>query len=101
MKKITKEEKMEEIARNIRKPIMATSLIAGSLLTILIAGHVHIKWNTNQNQEKMDSITKELETLQQDINTAQSQQEEYKKELDLLESRLAMYQDIVIPDSMK
>lgn len=92
---------MEEIVKKVRKPIMATSFIAGSLLAVLVAGHVHIKWNTNHNEKKIEMITKELETLQKDIDEAESKQAEYKKELDILESRLAMYQDIVIPDSMK
>lgn len=83
------------------KPLMTTSIIAGGLVAVLIAGHVHIKWNTNQNQQMINNITQEIETLQGDINAAEIKQQEYKKELDKLQARLALYQDVVIPDSMK
>ena len=81
--------------------LMMVSLVALGVLSALAVGYVYVNCSIYKNQHSVEIMSKELETLQQQIDTVEIEREEYKKQMDALQAQLAKYQEIIIPDSMQ
>ena len=80
---------------------MVITLIAMCTMIILGVGHIYLGSNIYKNQHTVETLSKELESLEDEVNATTSKQEEYQKQLEQLQSQLSKYQEIVIPESMQ
>ncbi|MBE6024877.1 MAG: hypothetical protein E7231_17140 [Cellulosilyticum sp.] len=81
--------------------LILTSMVALGVLLVLVVGHIYVSCSIYQNQHSIEVMSKELDSLQGEINTVIKEQEEYEKQIAQLQTKLAQYQDIIVPESMQ
>lgn len=80
--------------------LIITTLVAICVTLILAVGDIYINFNVYRKQQIVETLSKDLEVLQKEVDAANQKQVEYKKQIDQLQAQLSKYQDVVIPDSM-
>lgn len=69
--------------------------------TILVGIFIYLNSSIRKNEAAIATLSKELTTLQEQAEEIQSQEAEYKNQLNMLQAELSKYEPVVIPDSMK
>ncbi len=77
-----------------------TSIIV--LATVILASsYIYVNMQIRSNDKKITKIKQEVETINRDIESIKTKQDEYEKRAEELDVQLANFQPIVIPDSLK
>lgn len=69
--------------------------------TILVGIFIYVNSSIHKNEAAIATLSEELTTLQEQAEEIQSQEMEYKNQIDALQAELSKYEPVVIPDSMK
>lgn len=69
--------------------------------TILVGIFIYVNSSIRKNEAAIATLSKELTILQEQAEEIQSQEAEYKNQLDVLQAELSKYEPVVIPESMK
>lgn len=99
--KMTTRRRHRKQQERLLETLIITAIIAMCVMLILGVGHIYVGSKIYKNQHTVEALSKELEGLESQVNDTKGKQDEYKKQFEQLQSQLAKYQDIVIPDSMK
>ena len=63
---------------HILEILMVITLIAMCTMIILGVGHIYLGSNIYKNQHTVETLSKELESLEDEVNATTSKQEEYQ-----------------------
>lgn len=69
--------------------------------TILVGIFIYVNSSIRKNEAAIATLSEELTILQEQAEEIQSQEVEYKNQLDVLQAELSKYKPVIIPDSMK
>lgn len=98
---MSEREKRRKRRKILLEIFIMTAFVTLGIILILGVIHIYMKCNIYINQNEKESISQEIELLQEQIDISKKEQEEYKVQMEHLQIELAKKQDIVIPDSMQ
>ena len=76
--------------------------VGASIGTAILGGiFIYINGAIHKNEAAITTLSNELNILQEQVQEIQSQESQYKNQLDTLQDELSKYEAVVIPDSMK
>lgn len=73
--------------------VVATSLLAGTF--------IYLNSSIKKNEASIATFSKEISSMQEQVEIIKAQEKEYKNKLEALELELSKYEPVIIPDSMK
>lgn len=74
------------------------ALIATS---VLVGTFIYLNSSIHKNESAIATFSKEISSMQEQIEAIQVKEAEYKSKLEALELELSKYEPVIIPDSMK
>lgn len=83
------------------KILLALSIIFCCISIFLLVGDTVVEVGKKQYEEQLDEVQSSGKILEQKLAELNQKQEKYHQEVELLKQKIAQYQPVVIPESMK
>lgn len=69
--------------------------------SLLVGTFIYLNSSIHKNEASIATFSKEISSMQEQIEIIKEQEAEYKSKLEALELELSKYEPVIIPDSMR